>query len=260
MTKFKKYQGLLLAAFYSSVVTIWCVSYINSSYENKIVDNIIKKTITSQMSAEQQVLALMKQTVNLAENRADLLASAPADTIRQLYFSSIDTDLIESRGICGSYSRILARLLYRAGYEIRIAQIQAAPGTEVTHIALETKLGNQWVLLDPRYNLVYRKPDGTLASLKDVSRDWPYYRKQTPENYDRKTRYAFYYYTNWSKFPVLIPLIKKIKQWTDRDMGNFSIHTYSLNRHEAIFYFLTVFLILSGVLSLVILRRKKTAE
>ena len=129
----------------------------------------------------------------------------PAGTI----FHSPQVDLMTTKGACGAYSEVLARIITTFHYPVRIAQMKAG-GVWAAHNVVEAYTGTHWVLLDPTFDLVFVQPNHQLASFNDVHENWNYYAKQVPPGYDPKYRYEDVRYTNWSKFPVIAPVLKKL--------------------------------------------------
>jgi len=113
-----------------------------------------------------------------------------------------------ANGACGSYADVLAELLETMGFKTRVAQMKVG-NTWGGHIIAEVQTTKGWVVLDASNDLFFTTPSGNLASFKDVSSNWEYYRAQTPKNYNQDYRYADVRYTNWEKIPVVMPLLKK---------------------------------------------------
>ena len=54
--------------------------------------------------------------------------------------------------------------------------------------------------MDPLFDFYFKKPDGQLASFKDVEANWAYYKKQVTSKYPSQYNYADVRYTNWDKY------------------------------------------------------------
>jgi hypothetical protein len=153
-------------------------------------------------------------------------------------------DLMTTDGMCGSYSRVLARILECNDIPVRFAQMEVN-GTFGGHIILEAKLGKDWIVLDPMYDLYFRRPDSRFASFNDVRDNWDYYRQKVPQNYNMNYRYEGVRYTNWNKIPVILPAIKELlylflgKQKTDE----LSLRSYFLRPYHTLFYFTLIIFI-----------------
>ncbi len=157
-------------------------------------------------------------------------------------FQPVTIDLQTGQGACGSYATVLARLMDDLGLEARMAQMKV--GEEYGgHILVEAKIGSDWVVVDPLYNLFLTRPDGKLASFNDVQQNWDFYKQQVPEEYDMSYKYEGVRYTNWDKVPVLMPAFKKL---LDFFMGKEVADTISLRiimmRKFNVFFLITLFL------------------
>lgn len=157
-------------------------------------------------------------------------------------FQPVTIDLQTGQGACGSYATVLARLMDDLGLEARMAQMKV--GEEYGgHILVEAKIGSDWVVVDPLYNMFLTRPDGKLASFNDVQQNWDFYKQQVPEEYDMSYKYEGVRYTNWDKVPVLMPAFKKL---LDFFMGKEAADTISLRiimmRKFNVFFLITLFL------------------
>lgn len=109
-------------------------------------------------------------------------------------------------GACGSCTAALGHTLAFAGYPVRKVGLQSS-GTKAIHHVLETKVGERWVLMDALYDLAFQRPDGSLASAREVAESWDTYREQTPVGYPAEYGYRGFYYTNWSRIPGMDSLL-----------------------------------------------------
>ncbi len=103
-------------------------------------------------------------------------------------------------GACASYSTVLAKTLVEAGFEVRKVGL-GKDGQKAVHHVLETRVDGQWALMDPSFDLEFKRADGHLASAREVSAAWPFYRRQLPANYPSAYDYKEFYYTNWERIP-----------------------------------------------------------
>lgn len=158
----------------------------------------------------------VKMTHELLHERQSIFQNAQIATVTtNNYFQSVRKDLMVANGACGSNAKVLARILKANGCKVRIGQMMAN-NRFGAHIVVETKINNKWIVVDPLYNLYFKNPNGSLASFKDVQKNWVYFKNQTPPNYDSAYRYEGIRYTNWNKIPVILPFIKKV---LDRTIG-----------------------------------------
>lgn len=142
-----------------------------------------------------------------------------------------------ANGACGSYARVLARILQTAGVKVRFAEMEVN-GQSGGHIIIEAKTSAGWVVLDPLYDLYFTTPRGTLASFSEVQKNWSFYKRQTPVHYNPAYRYESVRYTNWNKIPVLLPMVKKILQGVigKEKTEHLSLRIYFLQPYHLAFY------------------------
>jgi len=186
--------------------------FTQSKYENGLFSYIkagVESHIDSDDTHDSVVVKAMGTCYELMSNRASTFGGAsnlgPANGI----FHSASVDLMTTAGACGSYSEVLARIIGTFHYPVRIAQMKSGE-VWAAHNVVEVYTGNHWVLLDPTYNLSFKKPNGQLACFNDVHQDWAYYSKQVPRGYNMDYRYQDVRYTNWSKLPFLFPVVKNV--------------------------------------------------
>jgi hypothetical protein len=151
-------------------------------------------------------------------------------------------------GACGSYSMVLARLLDSYDYPVRIGQMKAK-GHFGGHIIVETRIDGNWVVLDPLYDLAFRRPDSSLASFTDLHDRWREYASQLPPEYDTSYRYEAIRYTNWDKIPLLMPATRKLLSFIlgERRTANICLRVYLLRAYDLCVYFVLFVLVLLSV-------------
>ena len=212
-----------------------------SYYEDGLFASI-KTTIDSNLDANDNtdslVVKAMGTCYHLMSNKGSTFYTGnlgpEADVIHSTSF-----DLMTTRGACGSYSQVLARILKTYHIPVRIAQMKAG-GYFGAHNIVEAQVGSNWVVLDPTYNLCFHRPDARLANFKDVSADWNYYSKQVPSDYNPIYRYEDVRYTNWTKIPFISPAARSVvslfigRERTD----TFSMRTLFMNTYQVYVYFL----------------------
>ena len=95
-------------------------------------------------------------------------------------------------------------------------------------------------MLDPTYNLCFRRPDSKLANFNDVHADWSYYSKQVPSDYNPIYRYEDVRYTNWTKIPIISPAARSLLSlFIGHERANtFSMRTLFMNTYQVYVYFL----------------------
>ncbi len=212
-----------------------------SYYEDGLFASI-KSTIDSHLDANDNTDSVAVKAMNtcyqLLSNKGSTFTNGnlgpEADVIHSTAF-----DLMTTRGACGSYSQVLCRILKTYHIPVRIAQMKAG-GYFAAHNVVEAEIGSNWVLLDPTYNLCFRRPDSKLANFNDVHSNWSYYSKQVPSDYNPIYRYEDVRYTNWSKIPVISPAAKSLLSlFIGRERANtFSVRTLFMNTYQVYVYFL----------------------
>lgn len=222
-----------IAFFHGAMLTAMMFLWMMSSYDDGLYDQIVGLTIQSGMDEEQKVLALMHKTNQLLKPRSELFASEGYINWRDTLFRSGDIQLMDAKGSCGSHTHVLARLLQRAGIEVRIAQMKCG-SVWGAHILLEAKIDGKWATLDPFYDLSFRKEDGKLASFQEVKGQWDYFKSQVPPNYNPLYTYEDVRYTNWTKIPLVMPAVKNLLRWfMGSEVENLSIRSLVLNLYKA---------------------------
>jgi hypothetical protein len=163
---------------------------------------------------------------------------------------STDLDLLDVRGACGSASMVLARTLETMNFHTRIGQMYAS-GNFGGHIIIEVWSNGRWRVLDPLFNQAFIKPDGTLASFKDVQNNFSFYSKQIQPNTPKEYQYKDVRYTNWEKIPILSPIAKKLLNFV---YGEQRANEICLRKYLIKFYliwhyvFLSLFITTMGIL------------
>ncbi|HET6255479.1 MAG TPA: hypothetical protein VFE32_15470 [Puia sp.] len=212
-----------------------------SYYEDGLFASI-KSTIDSHLDANDNTDSVAVKAMNTCYH---LLCNKDSTFYNGMFGPEADVihstafDLMTTRGACGSYSQVLARILKTYHIPVRIAQMKAG-GYFGAHNLVEAEIGSNWVVLDPTYNLCFRRPDSKLANFNDVHGDWSYYSKQVPSDYNPLYRYEDVRYTNWSKIPVISPAAKSLLSlFIGRERANtFSVRTLFMNTYQVYVYLL----------------------
>lgn len=213
-----------------------------SFYEDGLFASI-KSTIDSRIDADDTpdsvAVKAMNTCYHLMSNKGNTFYKGDlgpeADVIHSTAF-----DLMTTRGACGSYSQVLARILKTYHFSVRIAQMKAN-GLYGAHNIVEVKVRDTWVVLDPTYNLCFIRPDDRLASFNDVHNDWSYYSKQVPPNYNPAYHYEGVRYTNWTKIPIVSPAVRYLLSIIiGREQADtFSMRTLFMNTYQVYLYVIT---------------------
>lgn len=212
-----------------------------SYYEDGLFASIksnIDATIDKDDNTDSLVVKAMNTCYHLLSNKGSTFYNGSfgpeADVVHSTAF-----DLMTTRGACGSYSQVLARILKTYHIPVRIAQMKAG-GFYGAHNVVEAEVGNNWVVLDPTYDLCFHRPDSKLANFNDVHADWAFYSKQVPSDYNPIYRYEDVRYTNWTKIPIISPAAKSVLSlFIGRERANtFSIRTLFMNTYQVYVYVL----------------------
>jgi hypothetical protein len=223
-----------------------------SSYEDGLFASIkasINDNLDSNDNADSIAVKAMNVCHFLMRPRASTFAFKTSTELgpEAGIFRSASHDLMTTSGACGSYSLVLARIIDTYHYPVRIAQMKAH-GIYGAHHIVEVNTGSSWVLLDPTYNLCFTRPDGHLASFKDIQQDWNYYVHQVPADYDLNYNYEDVRYTNWEKIPILMPAIKKVMTLCigAGNTNDFSLRTHFMNTFKV--WFLLILILEIGLI------------
>jgi hypothetical protein len=228
-----------------------------SNYENQLYDQILAKLTEPDMSQQEVALSLLHGTHSLLKPRQDFFQNSHYSNIRESLFRSSDIQLVDAKGNCGSYTHVLGRLLQRAGFDIRIAQMKCND-VWACHILLEAKVDGRFVTLDALYDLYFTRSDGKLASYSEVGENWDEYRSQVPEDYLAWYAYEDVRYTNWDKVPYIMPALKSVLGIFLDDINTLSIRSWVLNVYQVYLnIFIFVYLLLMLLSAYVLYNRRK---
>jgi hypothetical protein len=232
-----------------------------ADYEKELFQAIredINSKITGRDSEDSIVIKVMHTSHELMTNRESVFEGKPLNGIKAGLLHPTAIDLMTANGACGSFSYVLARLYQGYHFPVRIAQMKAN-GRYAAHNIVEVKTSQGWVVVDPLFNIYFKKPDHGLASFADVQADWEDYRKQLPDNYDSNYSYSGVRYTNWAKVPLLFPAVKKILDLTlgKQKADTISIRTYFLRMYDICFAITSFLLIVVFILTMIKLIKAK---
>jgi hypothetical protein len=224
-------------------ISLLLVASLQDKYESSFFDALSRKvTWDSRAYSEDSLLVRAVDVCHeMLLTRSDLFNNEMELSLIDKYIHPLSSDLIAANGSCGSYSFVLARLLQTMDYPVRLVQMRAGD-TYGVHILLEVRSARGWVVLDPLYNLHFRRPDGQLASFHDVAGNWSYYRLQTPKDYNSLYRYEGGRYTNWNKIPLVLPALKKVLScfMNKESVEHFSLRTWFLRKYLLLKYILLI--------------------
>lgn len=233
--------------------------YIEDSYEQKVFTSLadyVKFTSlqkTGSIKTENLITTSLTLTNYLGQGRRKIFEGQDLNSIKSELIHPVSFDLMTGKGACGSYSYILSRVLSELNIPNRIAQMKVSDNYG-GHNIVEAQTADGWVVLDPLFNISFKKQDGKMASFSDIQRNWQYYQTQLPVGYNSNYNYAGVRYTNWDKIPVIMPAVKKVLEWTigKERTEVFSIRTHMLKKFSML---LNIGLILYVLIFLVTLRK-----
>ena len=234
---------------------------LESNYEDELftslVGNVIE-TANPSKNLDSFFISSMRLTHTLEVNRQNIFRDNKPKGLKANFFRPAVVDLMTGDGDCGSYAVVLARLLKSAGYKVRIAQMQVH-GVNAGHMVVEAKKRSGWIVLDPTVNQYFKKPDGSLASFKDVQQNWDYYKKQTHSNYVQSYKYEGVRYTNWSKIPYLGNGVKSIIKIFigEEETNEIAIRSYLLRKYHFFYSITATLYAISSILLIITVFRKK---
>ncbi len=162
-------------------------------------------------------------------------------------------------GACASYSHVLAKALMTAGYDVRKVGL-GKDGALAIHHVIEARIGSSWVLLDAFYNQAFRARAGHLVDAAAVHSDWAWFRQQVPADYDSRFDYSTYYYTNWSRIPMVGRVVMsspRLHGWLHEHRVSVRFWFFNTYRWMA---FLSVMVALGAVLALWLLKRVRASH
>lgn len=254
-----KYTFPIVAFLHGAIIMAIVSLTVLSNYEDGLYDQIVEITIHQGMDEEQTALALLHKSHALLNPRLSLFGGKENINLRDSLFRSSDIQLIDARKACGSHTHVLGRLLQRAGIQIRIAQMKCG-NQWGCHILLEANINGKWVSLDGLYDLAFRMEDGTLASFQEVGKNWEHFRLDVPDNYNPNYAYEDVRYTNWTKIPVVMPLIRNVLAlFLGDQIETLSIRSCILNVYKT-YLILAIFIYALLMLVTIFILRKKARK
>ncbi|MBN8835719.1 MAG: hypothetical protein J0I09_00520 [Sphingobacteriia bacterium] len=200
---------------------------------NTLSINILENHPAARTNQDSFFLAAMSLANRMQERRLPIFGKHKTEGLKMSLFHSAADDLLTGEGSCGSASAVLARILKANNYQVRLPQMKVN-GNYGGHIVTEVKKNEGWIVLDALFKVYFKKPNGHLASFKEVSANWDYYKLQVPPDYPLVYSYADARYTNWGKVPVLGMFVKKSitlfkgKQYAE----DFSLRSYLLRNYH----------------------------
>ncbi len=258
----KKYAVLLLGLVHGMIFAVLGILMMLSAHEDLLFDQLVDSFTSREMSDEQRALAIVDSAHHIMINNFNYVGKNRTRSLMQSLISSADTNMVSPKGHCGSFAMVLGRLLKRADFPVRIAQMDCSNGNRSCHIFVEAEIDGHYVPLDAMYNLHFRTSNGALATSKQVGENWQFYSKQLPSNYPLYFDYGSVRYTNWQKVPFLMPLIKSAAEiFVGDHVNQISLRSYALNVYKfTAFLVFTAYVLTLFAWACVLRRRAKTQE
>lgn len=224
-----------------------------SKYETELflaISKNIKDSLPNNFTKQEYALKATSTAFRLEESRYAIFGNKTIEGVKAKLFHPSTIDLMTGNGACASYAAVLARILKANDMKVRIGQMKVN-GKYGGHMFVETETENGWIVLDPMFNLAFKKHDGTIAGFNDLHTKWNEYQSQTPENYNPDFNFAGVRYTNWNKIPIITPAIKSCLDFTigKEKAETISIRPYFLRIYNKLGW-LTAFLLMMTILQL----------
>lgn len=218
----------VLVAIAGALLGTSLLLHVLAEQEDALLDDIVAKATRPEWSEQRKLVALTEVTHRLMKPRLNFFQGQGQSSFRMSWFRTVDMELVEARGSCGSFTHVLARLLDRAGIAYRIFQMYCdSTATWGCHILLEAKVDGAWKSVDASYNVVFPLP------AREIGRNWARMKTLVPADYDPQYHYADLRYTNWEKVPVLMPAIRSaIRAVAPEFADTFSMRTYFLDAYR----------------------------
>jgi hypothetical protein len=208
-------KRFVLAFLNGFIVAVLLYFYVEDNYESKLFEALaenVRVTVAQDTVLKNKEESLLIHSLDLVyqleNSRSLIFKNHSVDSWKSNFIEPVSYDLMTGKRACGGFSMVLARLLKSLDVEVRIPQMQVGE-TQGGHIIVEAKTSKGWVVLDPSFNVYFRKANGDLASFNDVQKNWDTYKSQIRSGYNYSYRYEGVRYTNWGKIPVVLPLLKQ---------------------------------------------------
>jgi hypothetical protein len=205
--------------------------YTEDNYEKNLFQALTSYVKTEgvgnkELSEDSLLLKSLHLVHTIEGTRARIFKNQEITAWKADFLQPVTYDLMTGKKACGGFCYVLGRLLKESNVDVRFAQMKVGD-VYGRHIVMEAKTSRGWVVLDPSFDVFFKRPDGQLASFADVQGNWNYYKQQLPAEYDHTYQYEGVRYTNWDKIPVIMPLIKNVMYFT---VGKEKTESYSLRK------------------------------
>jgi hypothetical protein len=245
-------NGILLASFFFFVT--------ESKYESQLfalISKNVKTNLPADFTEEQFAIKAMEIVNQLEEKRYPVFKDQHIEGTKANIFHPATFDLMTANGACGSYSTVLARILKANDMRVRIGQMKVN-GYFGGHMFVEVKTKSGWIVLDPLFNLVFKKANGASATFTDLNQNWDEFKAQVPATYNLDYKYDAVRYTNWEKIPYVTTTIKSaLDIFIGKEKADaISVRPYLLRSYHKLAWLTGILLVLNLAKTILVYRKK----
>jgi hypothetical protein len=193
----KKY---VLVFFAGILLMLSLTFYSEWSYEDTML-NFISAHVHRHCQSNNPAVVIdsaIKLSDEVIDPMVNIFGNEKFQSIKSYFISPSFSVYYYGSGACGGYCIFMARLLKKMGYHVKFVE-QKAYGTWGAHITLGIMSGDKVMVVDPLYKIVYKDSLGNMVDIHELSKNWAYYKQQTPPGYKQYNYQAGWRYTNWDK-------------------------------------------------------------
>jgi len=181
---------------------------VNSTYQDRIFQAIIDRTITDSMTDIAKIEAIVEKTHVLMGPPRKTFMLPPKDKngnyikgFKDLQLHSADVALIGGYA-CYMHAQVAGMLLQKAGFEFRNFAMKKEGHDSLSHHVGQVLYKGKYIVIDPLFNQMFVKPDGDYASAEEVHENWLYYKQQVGnkllfKEYDKPHYYPTDFYREY---------------------------------------------------------------
>ena len=195
---------------------------VNSSYQDRIFQTIVDKTIADSMSDKEKITTIVELTHRLMGPPRKTLLLPPEEGrgFKDLQLRSADVALIGGYA-CYMHAQVAGMLLQKAGFEFRFFSMEK---DGKSHHAGEVVYEGRYIAIDPLFNQMFVKPDGGYASVEEVHENWLYYKHQVGnkllfKDYDKPRYYPTDFYREFYDYTPTHNRVEPKKNLTTMVLG-----------------------------------------
>ncbi|NIA12300.1 MAG: hypothetical protein GWP10_21950 [Nitrospiraceae bacterium] len=173
---------------------------VNSSYQDRIFQTIVDRTVTDSMTDIEKIKSLVEITHRLMGPPRKTFLAPPEEVrgFKDKQLHSADVALLGGYA-CYMHSLVAGMLLQKAGFEFRLfSMLKEGKSHHVGQVLYKGK----YIAIDPLFNQMFVTPDGDYASVEEVHENWPYYKQQVGnkllfKEYDKPSYYPTDFYREY---------------------------------------------------------------